>query len=286
MFSAKEWQAGGAFVAIEGHRIFVRSQGQGPALLLIHGFPTSSWDWARLWPELCRIHRVIAFDLLGFGLSDKPAGWPYPISGQADLAEAVLRHFQVEEYRLLAHDYGDTVAQELLARQLAGAAGPRLLGAALLNGGLFPESHRPLLLQRLLLSPLGPLLARLSSYRMFAANLRRICVAPWAEDELREHWRLLRHNEGLRVLPRLIGYMRQRYEMRERWVGALQQARVPVRVIAGADDPISGAHMLQRCRELVPQVDTVELPGTGHYPQVEAPQAVLAAVLSFFAQAR
>ncbi len=55
----------------------------------------------------------------------------------------------------------------------------------LLNGGLFPETHRPVLLQTLLAGPFGPLVARLSTYRRFAGNLRRICTRPLAEDELR-----------------------------------------------------------------------------------------------------
>jgi pimeloyl-ACP methyl ester carboxylesterase len=253
---------------------------------LLHGFPTSSWDWAALWPALVARHRVIAFDFLGFGLSDKPRDGDYTIAHQADIAEAVLAHHGVDRYALLAHDYGDTIAQELLARQLDGTGKATLQAAVLLNGGLFPETHRPVLLQRLLIGPLGPLVARLSNYRGFASTLRRICTRPWAEIELRGHWQLLIRADGRRILPKLIRYMDERRRHRARWVGALQRTTVPVRVIDGLEDPISGAHMVARYRELILDPDVIGLPGVGHYPQVEAPEEVVAAIGDFFERSR
>ncbi|MHA7835068.1 MAG: alpha/beta fold hydrolase, partial [Algiphilus sp.] len=73
-------------------------------------------------------------------------------------------------------------------------------------------------------------------------------------------------------------YMAERKNQRARWVGALQKAPIPIRVIDGLDDPVSGAHMVERYRALVAQPDVVELPGIGHYPQVEAPGRVLVAL--------
>ena len=289
MTSRHDWEHGGAWRVVNGQRIFVRDGGvaqRTEALLLLHGFPTSSWDWAALWPALCSRHRVIAFDFLGFGLSDKPADGPYTIGHQADIAEALLVQLGVRDVSLLAHDFGDTVAQELLARQRDGSASIPLRRVVLLNGGLFPETHRPVLLQTLLIGPFGPLVARLSNYRGFARNLRRICVQPWRDEELRGHWELLHRGNGTRVLPKLIRYMEERRRHRARWVGALQQTAVPVRVIDGLDDPISGAHMLARYRELVPDADAIGLTGVGHYPQVEAPDEVLAAIGDFFETSR
>lgn len=260
--------------------MFVRSAGSGETLLLIHGFPTASWDWHRIVEPLQAQFRVICFDLLGFGLSDKPSDFHYCIAAQADLAEAVLAHFGVSEACVLAHDYGDTVAQELLARQQLGNSAWRMQQLFLLNGGLFPETHRPLLLQRLLASPLGGLLAALSRCPRFAASMQRICKQPLAESELTAMWQLIGRQNGLRVMPKLIGYMAERKQQRSRWVGALIDARIPVRLIIGMEDPISGAHMVTRYRELVVQADVVELAGIGHYPQLEASAAVISAVLT------
>jgi pimeloyl-ACP methyl ester carboxylesterase len=221
--------------------------------------------------------------MIGFGFSAKPRRFGYSISAQADLFAAFLARENVTRYRVLAHDYGLTVFQELLARQGEDEAAPRIAAACLLNGGLFPETHRPLPTQRLLASPLGAVVARLTTYRTFAAALRRIWgTHPVAESELRAMWQLVTHDHGLRVAPELIGYMAERRRHRERWVGALTNAAAPLRLIDGLLDPISGAHMVARYRELVPRPDVVELPSVGHYPQLEAPEAVLSAVVDFF----
>lgn len=153
----RAWHDAGQRHLHRGHSIFVRRDGAPDALvlLLIHGFPSAGYDWAELWPALTRRYRVVAPDLIGFGFSAKPRPYAYAIADQADLCEDLLRQEGVTDYHVLAHDYGDTVAQELLARQAPGREAPRLQGVALLNGGLFPEAHRPLPLQKLLASPGG-----------------------------------------------------------------------------------------------------------------------------------
>ncbi|MBL8519282.1 MAG: alpha/beta hydrolase [Betaproteobacteria bacterium] len=280
MMSVEAWHEGGRLVRIQGRRIFVRDSGgerQAPVLVLIHGFPTASWDWAPVWEDLARRFRLVAMDLLGFGFSDKPAAHDYTIAGQADLVEAVLADAGVGQHHVLAHDYGDTVAQELLARDNARPA-PRILSVTLLNGGLFPETHRARLIQRLLLTPAGPLICRLFNRRAFERSMRAIFgpETPPGREELEGFWRLICEQDGQRIMHRLIRYIPERRDHRERWVGALQQARCPLALINGSADPISGAHMVARWREVVGRGTVVELPGIGHYPQVEAPQQVLA----------
>jgi pimeloyl-ACP methyl ester carboxylesterase len=281
MIRIEDWLAGGAMLDWHRHRIYVRAVGSGDPVLLIHGFPTSSLDWHRLEHELSDRFRLISFDMLGFGLSDKPADGDYRIAAQADLAEAVLEHFGVRCCRVLAHDYGDTVAQELLARQIEGSSSWTLQQLCLLNGGLIPECHRPRLIQKLLASPIGPLIARLTRYPRFAAAMRGICRQPLSDAELMAMWSLIERDNGRRVMPKLIGYMAERRRHRERWVGALQRAPMPLRLVNGIEDPISGLHLVHGYRELVANADVVELPGIGHYPQLEAPAAVAAAFVSF-----
>lgn len=279
--SVEAWQAAGRYFLFNGYRVFIRTDGppDAPALLLIHGFPTASWDWCKLWPDLARSHRLVAADMLGLGFSAKPRGHRYTVGEQADLFLAALAEAGVQECAVLAHDLGDTVAQELIARAIDGRLPVKLRGVMLLNGGLFPETHRPVLLQKLLLSPLGPLIARLSSRAKLGANLTAIAgdTKPGTE-ELDAMWALMSRDDGRLALPGLIRYMVERRENRERWVGALQRCPVPLTVINGSADPISGAHMIARLRELQISADVVELARVGHYPQMEAPQAVLAAV--------
>jgi len=268
-----------------GHSLFARTSGAGDALLLIHGFPTSSRDWDRVWPSLTQQFELHAIDMLGFGQSDKPADFEYSISASADQWQLLAEARGLSSVRIVAHDYGNTVAQELLARQLEGRLPFRIRSIAFLNGGLFPEATFPLLLQKALLSPLGPLVARLSSERSFVASMRRICAQRPDAAELHEHWALLERAGGRRVLPKLIGYIRERARYRERWVGALQRADIPICLVDGIEDPISGATIVRRWRELLPTAPVFELDGVGHYPQWEAPERVLAALEAFHAGA-
>ena len=281
--SLAEWRSAGEYFDFHGQRIFYRCAGESskPALLLIHGFPTASWDWRHLWAELAQDYYLIAADMLGFGFSAKPATGDYRIAVQTDLQQALLKHLHIDSYHVLAHDYGDTVAQELLARDLEGQT--NILSMTLLNGGLFPETHKPVLLQKLLISPLGFLLARMISEKKFRRNLTQICAQPLSEEDLQGFWQLINTNNGLAVFHKLIGYMSERRQFRSRWVGALQQTSRPLCLIDGVEDPISGAHMVTRYRELVGKQPITELPDVGHYPQVEAPALVLQAFRSFMA---
>jgi pimeloyl-ACP methyl ester carboxylesterase len=281
----QDWRAGGRFIDWRGHAIFVREGGvpDGEALLLIHGFPTASWDWEAIWPALAARYRVCTLDMLGFGFSAKPKRHAYSLLDQASLFESYLQALGISAYHVLAHDYGDSVAQELLARQREPGERATLRSVAFLNGGLFPETHRPALIQRLLLTPLGPLIARLTTRARLGANLKRIFGAHTPPDEafIDGCWRLITTNDGRAIMHRLIGYIRERRVQRARWVGALIDSPVPLKLIDGAADPISGAHMAARYRELVPHADVTLLDGIGHYPQVEAPDAVLAAYFEF-----
>jgi len=283
--SVASWRDAGAYFEHLGHRIFCREGGgaHAPVLLLIHGFPTASWDWETMWPELATRYRLLALDMIGFGFSDKPIDYDYSILDQADICEALLREHGVDSYHILAHDYGDSVAQELLARSAEPGSRPKLESVCFLNGGLFPETHRPVLIQKLLLSRFGRLVAKLTSKKAVARNMRRIFGPQTQPDAalIDAFWELMTANDGLKVFPQLIGYMPERRLRRERWVGALQAALVPLKLIDGSHDPVSGAHMLRRYRELVPHPDITELPGIGHYPQIEAPRDVLAAYLDF-----
>jgi pimeloyl-ACP methyl ester carboxylesterase len=281
------WRAAGRETDFHGRRIFYRDEGSGDALLCIHGFPTSSWDWHRIWPQLTQRFRVLAPDMLGFGFSAKPQDHRYTIAEQADIHEALLAERGVTAVHVLAHDYGDTVAQELLARheerRAARTGGPVLRSICFLNGGLFPETHRARLIQKLLHGPLGPLLSRLANEKSFGRSFAAVfgpATQP-SEAELRDFWSLIRHDGGHRIGHLLIRYIEERRRFRERWVGALQKTSVPLRVVDGAVDPVSGAHMAARYRELVPNPDVVLLEGIGHYPQVEAPDAVVNAFLEF-----
>jgi pimeloyl-ACP methyl ester carboxylesterase len=282
-----DWKREGRTFHFEGHRIFYRDEGAGDALLCLHGFPTSSWDWSRLWPQLTSRFRVVAPDLLGYGFSDKPPRHVYSLLEQATLTERLMASLGITHAHVLSHDFGVSIVQELLARQLeseqAGHTRLMLRSSCFLNGGLFPDVYQPRLIQRLLASPLGPLVSRLVTRRSFERSFTAIFgqqTRP-SKQELEEFWEVITHNGGARIAHRHIRFMEERVLHRQRWTDALQRTRVPLRLVNGAADPVSGAHMAARYRELVPHPDVVSLEGIGHYPMVEAPQAVLEALLAF-----
>jgi len=278
--SPKQWQSRGELEILLGRSIFVIDEGAThlPTIVLLHGFPTSSWDWAPIWHSLSQSYRLIALDMLGFGFSDKPNSHRYSIHGQADIVEALVKTKGLDNFHVLAHDYGDTVAQELLARQLTGAGAGTWFSCCLLNGGLFPETHRALLTQKLLLSPLGKFLNRLTGYSKFSKNFSSVFgpQSKPSEQDLENFWWLINFSDGKHIFHNLITYMRDRIEHRERWVSALRKSTIPLGLINGSVDPVSGDHMVARYKELNCRLDYLaELPLIGHYPQVEAPSSVL-----------
>lgn len=277
------WVASGERRRLAGHDVFVRRQVAAgrPPLLLIHGFPTASYDWHGVWAPLAERYSLYTLDLLGFGMSAKPGGTRYSIPLQADICQAALAEQGVAVAHVLAHDYGDTVAQELLARIAEGRA--RFASVCFLNGGLFPETHRARPVQKLLATPvIGALVARAMRYEGFEQSMLAIAGRqPPSRGDLQDLWVLLERDGGRQALARLIGYMDERRRNRERWVGALVDARIPLKLICGAVDPVSGAHMAHRYRELVPDPDVSLLEDVGHYPQLEEPGRVLREYLGF-----
>ncbi len=282
MIQLKEWYEQGVFTEVDGLRVFFRREGKGQALICVHGFPSSSWDFEAIWPDLTSRFDTIASDLIGLGRSAKPKR-ALSVKLQADIIEKLVVEQGLIEAHLLAHDLGDSVAQELLARQTGGSSQVRWLSCVFLNGGIFPETHRPLLIQKLLISSVGPAVAKLTTLKTFRKNMHRVFskAHPPSEDFVKGTWQVLVEDDGRSMIPRLIRYMRERSEYRERWVTPLSDNSVPIRLINGVEDPVSGEHAAKRFEELVPTADVVRIPESGHYPHVETPKEVVMAFLGF-----
>lgn len=283
----QEWKAAGKSFNYKGHDIFYREGGSGELLLLVHGFPTASWDWERIWTALTDRYHVIALDMIGFGFSAKPRAYHYSIIDQADLHEVFLEKNNFASAHILAHDYGDTVVQEMVARwqmrKTNQVQGLDIQSIAYLNGGIFPRQHRPRLIQKVLASPIGrylhPFLGRHSLARTFKDIFGKNTQP--TEKELDEFWALVDYNKGKVIIPLLIQYMHERPKNEVRWVTALKQEDVPQCFINGAADPISGAHVANYYKQHIPQANVSLLEDIGHYPQVEDAAGVLAAYFAF-----
>jgi pimeloyl-ACP methyl ester carboxylesterase len=281
----EEWWSNGErlTLSVNGSEraVFVRRMGAGPAMTLLHGFPSSSHDWAKVAPTLAARRELLMVDFLGFGASEKPTDHDYSLREQTDLVEALWRRDGVTSTVVVAHDYAVSVAQELLARRAEGTLGTALDAIHLLNGGLYPDIHRPLPTQIALLDPdRGAQLSAMINEELFVGGLKPTFAESFdAAADSADMWRAMSRDDGQQNMHLLTRYIRDRAIHRERWVTALQDTDVPVAFIWGMLDPVSGAHMAERIRERMPQAPFQALDDVGHWPQLEVPQRVAAAVL-------
>ena len=222
--------------------------------------------------------------MIGYGFSAKPSDFDYTTFQQVDILEALIEHLKIEKLHILAHDYGNTITQELLARAEEKRLKFSIETICFLNGALFPETHRPILAQKILISPIGFLFGRFITDAKFKKSLASVFgkqTQP-TESELNDFLELFRYNDGRRIAHKLIRYMLERAKYRARWVGALEKMRQPFRFINGLADPVSGAHLVRRFREVLPaQKDIIELENIGHFPHFETPETVLENFLEF-----
>ena len=275
------WGERGEDVEFRGRRIHLfRRDGDRPLLLLLHGFPSSSYDW-RLLLERETEHAVVAPDFLGFGLSEKPRDHAYTLHWQADLiAELVRREGVSEPVFLVAHDMGTSVATELMARDLAGELEMEVAGVLLLNGSMVQGAASPTLGQRLLRSPIGPLFSRLSSERFFRHQFGQIFSPdhPLTDEEAEDQWALICAGAGRTLNHKTIRYMEERFRHAERWHGALRDWPGALQVAWGMLDPVATQRVLDAVVELRPQAPVTRFEDLGHYPQIEGPARVVEAL--------
>jgi pimeloyl-ACP methyl ester carboxylesterase len=277
-----EWRDGGKWVSTPSGSVFVRSApGDGPTVLLLHGYPSSSYDFREVVPHLGG-RPWLTLDFLGFGLSDKPRPHRYSLFEQADIVAAVVAEVVSGPVVLIAHDMGTSVTTELLARDLEGRLPFDLQRAVLSNGSviLHRASLRPA--QKLLRSPLGPVLARVSNRSTFIREFGQLFTAnhPLSAEEADAQWALLSHNQGNRITHLLISYLDERVRYAQRWHGAVRDWPRPLSFLWALDDIVATTKVLDGLRELRPAADVVELPGVGHYPQVEVPEEFTHAALA------
>jgi pimeloyl-ACP methyl ester carboxylesterase len=281
------WRDAGTFEEVAGRRLYVqRRDGEGPLLLLLHGFPSSSYDWRELLALRPR-RAALAFDCLGFGLSDKPGDHTYTLAWQADAAEELVRRAGSQPVFLVAHDMGTSIATELMARDLRGELEMDVRGALLFNGSMLLHLAKPTAGQKLLRSRLGPLASRLTTERGFRAQFSRVFSKehPLSAAEAADQWSLIAHNGGGRIGHLLVNYMAERERFTERWHGAIRDWPGPLVLTWGMKDPVARVEVLEGLRELRPGVEAIELPELAHYPQIEAPEQIAASLDTALASA-
>jgi pimeloyl-ACP methyl ester carboxylesterase len=283
------WAALAAHVAVAGESVAVidlppRGAERGPALLVIHGYPTSSIDFQPVADTLAAHRRVVLLDLPGCGLSDKPDR-AYSLFGQADVVEAVAAGRGLDRVDLLTHDMGDSVGGELLARSLDGTLGVDVRRRVVTNGSIYLDlAHLTDGQQALRRMPdavlpdgLAPDADRLTGL------LLDLCAPDLRTDEIRDRLRagaeLVVRGGGNRLLARLVRYIDERARHEPRWTGAIETHPSPLAVVWGRHDPIAVAPMVDRLAQRRPDAAVTWL-DAGHWPMVEQPGAFAEAVIA------
>lgn len=282
---AEDWAARGTYVEGPLGRVFVvdeppDEEPDGPPLLLLHGFPTCSFDWRHVWPQLQRRRRVIAPDLPGYGCSDKP-DHTHGMQDAADAVVVVAERLGLDEVDLVTHDMGDTVGGVLLARDLDGGLPFSVRRRVVTNGSIYIEMAGLRWQQRLLLALPDRTLPFDLPSAMYTRGLARIYgESPPPPGELDALWDLFRQQQGNRKVTRLIRYIEERRRNEERWTGAIETHRSPLSVVWGDQDPVAVPAMVQRLTDARPDTAVTWLRGVGHFPMTEAPDEFAGAVVN------
>jgi pimeloyl-ACP methyl ester carboxylesterase len=284
----RRWLDSGRYLAIEGKQVFAFDRGEGPAVLLLHGFPTSAYDWRGVIESLGNQYRCVALDFPGYGLSDKPAAYSYSLFQQTDVVEGLAKALGIAEAHVVSHDVGTSVHTELLAREQKGRLGFRIVSSTFLNGSMLQEMATITPFQKLLASNETLPQAMAISDNMgvnYIDGLKSVmkrfeCLT---QEDIAVMNDLIAYQEGNRRLPALSLYMRERYIHRERWIGALKEAS-PVQFVWADGDPVANVEMGRALAKEVPQAKYTELAGLGHFLLMEDPLAVATLVRELIAE--
>ena len=286
------WEAIGTRRELCGHGVFtIDAPAIGPEahapLLVLHGFPTSSFDYAAVLDGLRAGRRVLLFDMLGYGLSDKP-DQAYTIALQADVAAAFVGALGLDRVALLSHDMGDTVGGELLARRAEGSWLVEVTQRVVTNGSIYIRQAHLTNGQLLLLGlpdeklqPGNPINAATltQSLRDTFSSATPLVPGGWSEDPVPAAAAQIVRADGHRVLPRLIRYIEERRVNERRFTGAIESDPSPLHVVWGLDDPIAVPSMVDTLLAARPDATAVRLERVGHYPMMESPSRFLDALL-------
>jgi pimeloyl-ACP methyl ester carboxylesterase len=281
MHTFDAWAARAERLSSGGLDVAAYDLGDGRPLTFLHGYPSSSHDIEPAFEQLGDGWRLLTIDFPGFGASDKPPGFPYSIHGCADAVEAMWAAAGIEESILVAHDYGVSVGQELLARRRDGALAVELTATVWSNGGLYPDLHRPTIGQQLLLDPdHGAEVAAAMDETLFAQGLRVTwgTRSEMTDEQVHEIWSSMDRDGGTRIAHELLHYVRDRRTHEVRWREALEGCDLPMRFVWGDLDPVSGAHMIEHVEARIRSAHVQRLDDVGHWPPLEAPEELAAAI--------
>jgi pimeloyl-ACP methyl ester carboxylesterase len=266
--------------------IFHTCQGnpEDPAILMIHGYPTMSFDYAPLFDELQGEYYVCALDTPGYGFSDKPlGGYDYSIDDDARLVDEFIREIAgLREFTLLTHDKGDSVGLALLQIYQAYDEKPyRINHHFITNGNIYLPLAQLTNAQKMLLNPIiGPLISPLMTGTRAAENLADLAFATTLpQSEIDAYASIYDYQDGMAVMHEITEYLNERSENEVRWLEGLAKSEIPTTLIWGELDAIAPVavpdHVWTNYLEnREAPADYWRIPCADHYLQVDDPKLV------------
>ena len=268
-------------------RVFVLDKGQSSAsadetLLLFHGFPESSYSYAGALPLLMNIFkRVVLFDFVGFGFSDKPGPerFSYSLMDQADIALQVWRQCGISGGHVLAHDMGTSVLTELLARFQTGKPewfSDGFQSVTFTNGGMVLSKAKLRFGQKALMSGFGSYLS--PAMQWYALFSRQILSAHGnellKEEQIRDLHEAITWKARPDIFYCLVKYLHERLRFEQvRWLPAVRQYQGPLHISWGADDQVNPEAVPKYLKEQVcPHAELSLTEGLGHFCQIQNPE--------------
>lgn len=283
----EKWKASGNYFSYKDNNIFYLQEGDGDDLLIIHGYPYSSFEWKDIVNELSKLYKITIFDLLGMGFSDKPKKHKYSFEEYCDIINALLEKLNITKTHIISHDLGVSVVQELIVRNNENKNCFTISSSAFVNGSLFIDVYKPRLIQRLLSqSPtiIGKLLSRVLTKNMVNKSVKSV-FGPNKKptnEFLNLQWDILNYNNGKEITYLIGRLVFEKYKYLDRWIYAMQNTNILMCYICGPYDPNSGIHMAKRYQELLPNSKIYLLDeNIGHWPQLEDQKHFITAYHSF-----
>ncbi len=294
----EDWKSKGDFISYGPfrHQLFViefgaKSASSEKTLLLLHGFPESSYSYHAVIDGLLRFFdRIILFDMLGYGFSDKPLeGYTYSLFEQADTVFQIWQQLGVHGGHLLAHDMGDSVATEVLARSesdlLPAWFSDGLQSITFTNGSMVLDLADLRVTQKLLLSRFGHLMKNMTTFKLFEQQVR----SAHGNSKLSDHdiqilWASNQIQNGRQKTYLTIQYLndRKRFE-KTRWLPALSQTKLPIHICWGSDDAVANVKMAYYLKEHICKDATLTImKGLGHFCQLASPDIWLKHISAFY----
>jgi len=286
--SLDAWVKQGRMVKANGYDIFLHTSGKaktkGHGILIVHGFPGSTWDWSGVVPELAKRTRVVLPDMVGFGRSEKPQTGTfedhYSLFKQADLYEAIAKQEGLTEVMLVIHDMGQSVGSELMKRQQEGTLPFKIRHAIVFDGSTLINLVHLLPMQtKGLEAPdtLGPDMTKDVIMKDLNDSFGK--VRPAKGDTLSIMADQILYNEGDRVFNRQIRYMGQRKEQLQRWQAGIINFNGPVSMFWAEDDPVSVVKMAYAWKDMQPKIELHIWPGVAHWPMIDVPDRTAKVIL-------